>query len=115
MTAQAVLEGTWEEILEHSPELSGSKVRLTVVEPASSSPVRSSRDMLLVEYHALTDLERNGGLSGAQAARLRSVDAQLDVLEEQNPAVRALYRRLDEDNDKLDEILAMLRDRSTIR
>jgi hypothetical protein len=32
------LEGTWEEILEHGPELVGKTVRLTVVEPRSTSP-----------------------------------------------------------------------------
>jgi hypothetical protein len=34
--AEQVLEGTWEEITQHADELSGKRVRLTVLEDSSS-------------------------------------------------------------------------------
>lgn len=33
--SQLVLEGTWEEVVSHSSELAGKKVRLTVIEDSS--------------------------------------------------------------------------------
>jgi hypothetical protein len=34
-----ILEGTWEEILRYSPQLSGQNVRLTILTPPSTNPV----------------------------------------------------------------------------
>ncbi|MBV9850853.1 MAG: hypothetical protein JO250_14365 [Armatimonadetes bacterium] len=33
-----VLEGTWEEVARHAPELAGRRVRLTVLEEAAPAP-----------------------------------------------------------------------------
>jgi hypothetical protein len=32
------LEGTWEEVAAHAPELAGQRVRLTVLKPSPQSP-----------------------------------------------------------------------------
>jgi hypothetical protein len=37
--AEQVLEGTWEEIVHHAPELAGKRVRLTVLAEHASEPV----------------------------------------------------------------------------
>lgn len=39
------IEGTWEEILQYAPQLSGQNVRLTILTP--SSPPSTSLDQLL--------------------------------------------------------------------
>jgi hypothetical protein len=45
---QKILEGTWEEILLHASELSGQRVRLTILtDPVSSRPLTESLDKLL--------------------------------------------------------------------
>lgn len=36
--SELILEGTWEEVVSHSSELAGKKVRLTVIEDSDSSP-----------------------------------------------------------------------------
>lgn len=75
------------------------------------SPIlRRTREAQLVEeYHALRDQEDGGTLSGAQEAQLRQVEAELDLLEDQDPIEQEADRRLQETGDKLDEILTLLR------
>ena len=70
---------------------------------------RARETRLVEEYQALRDGEDAGTLSGAQAARLRQVEAELDHLEDQDPIEQEADRRLQETGDKLDEILALLR------
>jgi hypothetical protein len=50
--SQQVLEGTWEEIVEHSDELSGRRVRLIVID---ESAIPSGRE-LSVEERPLAEL-----------------------------------------------------------
>ena len=45
---EQTLEGTWEEILQHSSELAGQRVRLTILPPQSSqSPTKQTLDQRL--------------------------------------------------------------------
>ncbi len=76
------------------------------------APAESGR--LLEEYHKLVDLELLGSLTRTQAERLDEIEQRLDDAEEQKPAVRLLYQRLDEDNDKLDKVLAILERQSPV-
>lgn len=73
------------------------------------APDRARETRLVEEYHTLRDQEDDGMLSGTQAARLRQVEAELDLLEDQDPIEQEADRRLQETGDKLDEILALLR------
>ena len=41
-------EGTWEEILSHSDELTGQTVRVTVVEPEKELPLANQRMLALI-------------------------------------------------------------------
>jgi len=68
----------------------------------------ASEEELRAEYHSLADLETTGHLTDTQAARLRHVEVRLDDWEERRPAAEALYRRLAQDDQKLDRILAFL-------
>lgn len=72
----------------------------------------ATEEELRAEYHSLVDLEVTGRLSESQAARLRQIQDRLDDQDERNPAVQSLYRRLDQDADKLDRILAILENRA---
>ncbi len=79
---------------------------------ANLPPMVSGREretQLVQEYQALRDQAGDGTLSGAQAARLRQVEAELDFLEDQDPVEQEADRRLQETGDKLDEVLALLR------
>ncbi len=74
------------------------------------TPPNRAREIRLVEeYHALRDQEDGGTLSGTQAARLRQVEAELDLLEDQDPTEQEADRRLQATGDQLDEILMLLR------
>ena len=42
-------EGTWEEILSHSQELTGQTVRVTVVEPEKELPLANQRMLALLD------------------------------------------------------------------
>ncbi|GEM_PF-2113671 len=42
-------EGTWEEILSHSQELTGQTVRVTVVEPDKELPLANQRMLALLD------------------------------------------------------------------
>ena len=64
---------------------------------------------LLAERSALLDCADAGTITDAQIARLRQVEADLDRLEDQDPAEQEADRRLAQTGDKLDEILALLR------
>jgi hypothetical protein len=110
MPALSVIEGTWEEILTHTPELSGQWVRVIVGQPDRSRSL--TEDQLLDEYHSLVDLDRKSGLTQTQTARLRSVETELDDIVDRRPQVQAFYRRMEEDESKLDEILTMLKSRA---
>jgi hypothetical protein len=50
--SQQVLEGTWEEIMQHAEELSGKHVRLTIVDEFSRQP----GDGLPIEERPLSEL-----------------------------------------------------------
>lgn len=41
-----VLEGTWEEIAEHAPELSGRRLRVTVIEEKKPQPNQKMREIM---------------------------------------------------------------------
>ena len=70
---------------------------------------RGQERRLLEERAALLDREDAGTLPVAQVARLRQVEAELDRLEDQDPVEQEADRRLAQTGDKLDEILALLR------
>jgi len=72
-------------------------------------PVTDREGLLLAERGALLDRAGAGTLSGAQATRLRQIEAQLDRLEDQDPVEQEADRRLARTGDKLDEVLALLR------
>jgi hypothetical protein len=63
LVSQQVLEGTWEEILQHAEELSGKHVRLTIVDESSVQP----GDELPIEERPLSELLE--GLIGAIDSR----------------------------------------------
>ncbi len=42
-------EGTWEEILSHSEELTGQTVRVTIVEPEKELPLANQRMLALLD------------------------------------------------------------------
>lgn len=73
------------------------------------APDRARETRLVEECQALRAQEDDQTLSGAQAARLRQVEAELDRLEDQDPGGQEADRRLQETGDKLDEILTLLR------
>ena len=61
--SQQVLEGTWEEIMQHAEELSGKHVKLTIVDESSRQP----GDELPIEERPLSELLE--GLIGAIDSR----------------------------------------------
>ena len=112
MPAQPVqYEGTWEDILSHSQELAGLRVRLTIVD-VGSLPTDSAQaeQELITEFHTLVDLELNGKLSVNQAKRLAEIENRFDAQESLTPGVRALESTIEDGNKKLDEIIAVLND-----
>ena len=77
--------------------------------PPALTQDRAREMRLAEECQALRAQEDDQTLSGAQAARLRQVEAELDLLEGVDPVEQEADRRLQETGDKLDEILVLLR------
>lgn len=71
-----------------------------------------AEETLREEYRHLAMLDVRGQSDDAQRARLSRVKQELDDREERSPAVQALLRRLDEDDARLDRIIALLESRS---
>ena len=68
----------------------------------------ASVDELRDEYRSLAVLEMKGPLSEAETARLHAVTQELDALDRSSPATEAMFERLNETGNKLDEMLAVL-------
>ena len=64
---------------------------------------------LRAEYHQLAVSEMRGTLSAGVAARLAEVTRDMDALDMSSPAAQAMFERLTETDQKLDEMLAILR------
>lgn len=98
--------------LRRKAERTGRDVNALAESLISEAVADESEMELRAEYRRLMDRKRRQRLSASQATRLREVEQALDDLEEQNPAVQALYQRLAEDDNKLDRVLAILESRS---
>lgn len=68
-----------------------------------------SEEELRAEYRHLVASEMRGALSEAKAARLAEVTQEMDALDMNSPAAQAMFGRLTETDQKLDEMLAILR------
>lgn len=69
----------------------------------------ASEAELREEYRQLVAVELKGGLSEAQAGRLRQITQALDDSDMHSQAAQAMSERLDETGRKLDEMLKLLR------
>lgn len=75
--AERVIEGTWEEVAEHSGQLSGKRVRLTVLDetyPENGNTTTTEADPateLLAALTGVIDSSRHISYLAAQAQRVR--------------------------------------------
>ncbi len=64
---------------------------------------------LRAEYRQLAASEMRGTLSEAMASRLEAVTREMDALDMNSPAARTMFQPLRETDQKMDEMLTILR------
>ena len=84
-------------------------IRRDVLSSQRLGPV-SPDQSLLDEYHALVDMELESRLTPAQQGRLREVEEAMDSTEQNSPRARHMLERLEETANKLDQLLAAVRE-----
>lgn len=68
-----------------------------------------SEEELRAEYRHLVASEMQGTLSEAMAARLAELTREMDAMDMSSPAAQTMFERLTETDQKLDEMLTILR------